>query len=321
MKKEHRTKKGNKIFKVFSTIFSLLILFVISYYYLPEGIDFEGIFYSSVNTVVVSSRDYNGTAISVLDYSDKLQVYFLDVGQADCEFIYNNGKTMLIDAGNDENGEKIVNFLKYIGISKIDYLIATHVHADHIGGMNDIIDSFEIGKFYMPSTTISTKQFDEVLTSMEKKNLKFSTPNVGDKFFIDNASCEIMCVDSTQTEELNLSSIVIEMRYDNNSFLFTGDAEPFNENSRNWNKVDVLKVAHHGSKSSSGDSFLKQVRPSVAIIEVGKDNDYGFPKQAILNRLEKYGAKIYRTDEDGTILVLSDGNELEVRTGIDSNTN
>ena len=114
MKKEHRTKKGNKIFKVFSTIFSLLILFVISYYYLPEGIDFEGIFYSSVNTVVVSSRDYNGTAISVSDYSDKLQVYFLDVGQADCEFIYNNGKTMLIDAGNDENGEKIVNFLKYI---------------------------------------------------------------------------------------------------------------------------------------------------------------------------------------------------------------
>lgn len=321
MKKEHRTKKDNKIYKVLTSIFLLVILFVISYYYLPEGIDFEGIFYSSVNTVVVSSREYNGTAINVLDYSDKLQVYFLDVGQADCEFIYNNGKTMLIDAGNDENGEKIVNFLKYIGISKIDYLIATHVHADHIGGMNDVIDSFEIGKFYMPSTTISTKQFEEVISSMEKKNLKFSSPKVGDRFFVDNADCEIMSIDNSQIEELNLSSIVIEMRYGNNSFLFTGDAEQFNENSRSWNKIDVLKVAHHGSKSSSGDSFLKQVRPSIAIIEVGKDNDYGFPKQTILNRLEKYGAKIYRTDEDGTILVLSDGNELEVRTGIESNTN
>ena len=321
MKKEHRTKKGNKIFKTVATIFFLIILFAISYYCLPDDIDFDRIFRPSVNSLVVSSMDYNGSAINVLDYSDKLQVYFLDVGQADCEFIYNNGKTMLIDAGNDENGEKLVSFLKYIGITKIDYLIATHAHSDHIGGMNNIIDSFEIGNFYMPSITISTKQFNEVITSMEKKNLKFTSPNVGDKFLIDNASCEVMSIDNSQKEELNLSSIVIEMRYGETSFLFTGDAEQYNENQRSWNKVDVLKVGHHGSKDSSGYNFLKQVKPSVAVIEVGKDNDYGFPKQAVLNRLEKYGAKIYRTDEDKTILVLSDGNELEVRTGIDSNTN
>lgn len=231
-----------------------------------------------------------------------LKVYFFDVGQADSILITNNGITMLIDAGNNEDGEMLVNYINTLGISKIDVLIGTHPHEDHIGGLDDIIKSFDIGTIYMPNVQTNTKTFEDVLDAISDKGLKVTTPNIGDTFKVGEAECEVMSIGSKKTD-LNTTSIVIRMVYDDVSYLFTGDMEEENEVARTWPKTDILKVAHHGSDTSSSEEFLKQVMPKIAVIQVGEGNSYGHPKDTILQRLETIGAEIYRNDLKQTILI------------------
>ena len=245
---------------------------------------------------------------------DKLKVDFIDVGQADSILVSNKDETMLIDAGNNENGKDIVDFIKSKGITKINYLIGTHPHADHIGGLDDVINSdLEIANVYMPKIQTNTKTFEDVLDALKNKNLKVTAPSKGDTFKIGDANCEVMTDSILDKDNLNLSSIVIRLQFGENSFLFMGDAETENEKTINWPKTNVLKVGHHGSNTSSSQSFLNQVKPEYAIIMAGKDNSYGLPKQKILDRLNKIGAKIYRTDELGTIIMISDGKTIEVK--------
>lgn len=245
--------------------------------------------------------------------SDKLEVDFIDVGQADSILVSNKNETMLIDAGNNENGNDVVKYIKEKGITKINYLVGTHPHADHIGGLDDVINSdLEIENVYMPKIQTNTKTFEDVLDSLKNKNLKVTAPKKGDTFKIGEANCEVMTDSILDKENLNLSSIVIRLEFGENSFLFMGDAETENEKTINWPKTNVLKVGHHGSNTSSSQNFLNQVKPEYAIIMAGKDNSYGLPKQKILDRLNKIGAKIYRTDELGTIVVISDGKTIEV---------
>ena len=231
-----------------------------------------------------------------------LKVYFFDVGQADSMLIQNNGENMLIDAGNNEDGETLVNNLKTLGVEKIDYLVGTHPHEDHIGGMDDIINSFEIGKIYMPNVSTNTKTFEDVIDATKNKNLQIETPKAGDNFTIGKASCEVAYVGSDK-ENLNLSSIIIKMKYNNLSYLFTGDTEADVENKIDFGKINILKVAHHGSDTSSSEKFVNETAPEVAIISVGKDNSYGHPSNEIIKRYEKVGSKIYRTDEVGNIFI------------------
>lgn len=260
------------------------------------------------------------------DVTDEfLKIYFLDVGQADSTLIINNNQTMLIDAGNNEDGNLIVEFIKSLGIEKIDYLVGTHAHEDHIGGMDDIINNFNIGTVYLPYTTektTTTKTFEDVLDSLIAKNLSITTANIGDKFMLGNTNCEIMYVDNSEPEDTNDQSICIRLELKNESFLFMGDASGKVEKARNWPQTNVLKVAHHGSKTSTSKEFLKQVKPQIAIISVGKDNSYKHPSEQVLERLESIKAKIYRTDELGTILLISDGdsNTVEkIKTNTDGN--
>ena len=244
---------------------------------------------------------------------DDLKVYFLDVGQADSILVVNKDETMLIDAGNNGDGKDVVNFIKDKGIKKINYVIGTHPHEDHIGGLDDVINSFEIGKVYMPNVQTTTKTFTDVLTAIQKKGLKIRSPEVGFKFKVGEAECEIMSV-GTDTENLNSTSIIIRLLFGNKSFLFTGDAEISNEKARQWPQTTVLKVGHHGSSSSSSQKFLNQVKPEIAVITCEKGNDYGHPHKITLDKLKKVGATIYRTDLNGTITITTDGNKLEVIT-------
>ena len=245
-----------------------------------------------------------------------LKVYFFDVGQADSILITNNGHNMLIDAGNNEDGPKLVKYIKEdLGITEFDYLIGTHPHEDHIGGLDDIINNFDIKKIYLPDITTTTKTFEDVLDAISSKELTITIPKIGEKFKLGEADLNIIYT-GTNTSDLNSTSIIIKMIFGNYSYLFTGDTTSEIEKLilKENIDVDVLKVAHHGSKTSSSLEFLQKVTPSYAIISVGKNNSYNHPSTTTIKRLKKYTNNIYLTSELGTILLTSDGQKINIST-------
>jgi len=252
---------------------------------------------------------------------EKLQIWFLDVGQADSILIQNGDANMLIDAGNNEDGKKLVSYFQSLGIESFQYVIGTHAHEDHIGGMDDIIDNFNIDTFYMPDAITTTATFESVLDSLEAKNIAFQTPSIDSIFKLGNAAIDVLYV-GTDDSDLNNTSIVLKLTYGNTSILFMGDAEKEVETiiEKKDISADVLKVGHHGSNTSSSKTFLEKVNPNYAIISVGTGNSYGHPSNTTIQNLENQNIQIYRTDENGTIIMTSDGTNITFQT-IQTNTN
>jgi competence protein ComEC len=247
-----------------------------------------------------------------------LSIHFIDVGQADSIFIYCDGSTMLIDAGTNVAGIKIENYLKAYNITELNYLVATHPHEDHIGGMPDIINNFKIDKMIMTRVTNNTKTYENLLNAISNKGLKITEAIPGNSFKFGGAECTIFAPNSSSYADLNDSSIVIKLTYKGKSFLFTGDASEPSEADmlkKGYDlKADVLKVGHHGSSSASSAAFLKAVNAQYAVISVGLGNPYGHPAKTTLDKLSNAKVKVFRTDESGTVIFSYDGKNLKVTT-------
>ena len=253
--------------------------------------------------------------------SNNLKVTYLDVGQADSILIEENNEYMLIDAGNNEDGPKLVNYFKSLGIEKFEYVIGTHAHEDHIGGMDDIIKNFSIGTFYMPEVLTTTKTFEDILDALEEKQVAFNSPEIDKSFTFANTTIETLYIDNN-SKDLNDSSIVLRLKHVTNTFLFTGDASTKVEKKLLDKNIqsDVLKLGHHGSSYSTSKAFLDKVNPTYAIISVGENNTYKHPQDEIIKRLENKNIKIYRTDESGSIVAESNGSIITFKN-IKTNTN
>lgn len=251
------------------------------------------------------------------DIIGNLQVHFIDVGQGDSIFIeLPNGETALIDGGPRSSEEMVLNYLSKQGVEKIDYLVATHPHEDHIGGLIGVVENYDIGKIYMPDVVHTTKTFENLLLAIQNKGYKISKAEAGDRILDkEGLSIHILAPEiNVSVDNLNNYSIVLRLDYGKNSFLFTGDAESQSEetmiNKGYGLKSDVLKVGHHGSSTSTTDEFLNKVEPKYAVISCGKDNRYGHPHEEIIAKLTNKNIKIYRTDMDGNIIATSDGEKI-----------
>ena len=314
---KRRNKKMNKEQIIISliTFAIILILGILE----NKGIINLGLLNEEETENTVSTAGVEKVESASPEFVDgEIKIYFWDVGQADSILLTSNNEAMLIDAGNNGDGKTVVNNIKNLGITKLDYIVGTHPHADHIGGLDNVIKEFDIGKIYMPNIETNTKTFEEVLDAIIDKNKKINAPKVGTIFNVGDIKCEIMLAGTGTEEEqkanLNLASIVIRATYGNQSYLFTGDAETTNEDARDWPQTNVLKVGHHGSSTSSSQNFLNQIKPEIAIIQVGEGNDYGHPHTQVIKRLNKIGTEIYRTDENGTIILTSDGKTNRIET-------
>ena len=306
--------------KALMRLLAILIVFIISYaynrFFMNENLN---------NSKKANLKDnINNSKFADVDLNNEdFNVLFMYVGQADSTLIKYKNKTMLIDAGNNEDGKNIVKFLKDKGISKLDYIVGTHYDEDHIGGLDDIIGNFDIGKFYLSNGCELGPNYYNLEKAAKKKNLAITIPKVGDKIDFGDVDMEVMSASKFDGKNDNNASIVIQAKYGSRKYLFMGDLEKQEEAKRKWNEVDVLKAGHHGSNTSSTQEFLNQVKPKYVFVSAGKNNKYRLPNVKAMERIEKMGAKIFRTDvNESSFWLTSNGNDIgikEVSINLDGN--
>lgn len=257
----------------------------------------------------------------VIPNSGGFKVHFIDVGQADAALIICEGRTLLIDGGNADDSNLIYSYLHRLGITRLDYIIATHAHEDHVGGLSGALNYATAGKVYSPVTSYNSKAFRNFISNVEKQGKTVTIPQVGTQFSLGSAVCSVLAVNDGS--DVNNTSIVVRIVYGNTSFLFTGDAEREVEqammNRGAYLSSTVLKVGHHGSYTSTSYQFLWNVMPQYAVISCGKGNSYGHPHDEVLSRLYDADVTLFRTDMQGDIICTSDGNTVKFSVSRNAN--
>ena len=252
--------------------------------------------------------------------TSRLEVHFLSVGQGDCAIVLCDGESMVIDGGPRGASQYVYSYVHdTLRLSHIDYIVSTHPHLDHVGGLASVLNAAPVDLILTPLTEWNSKAFNSMLKYAELQGTPLVVPREGDTLQLGSAVITILHCwpEAVQQSRTNDSSIVLRIDFGSTSFLFTGDAEDWSEymmiDSRVNLKADVLKVSHHGSGTASTEEFLKAVQPEYAVISVGKNNEYGHPHRNVLDRLSSIGASVLRTDELGTIIIESDGKNITLR--------
>lgn len=307
MAKRSVKNKSQKILTIVILCVAVIISALITYGKMPASWD----------DIYESAGLSQNTEATPEDFS----VHFIDVGQGDCILIKSGGQSMLIDSGESGNAETVLEYIKKEQIEKLDYVVATHPHSDHIGSMSQIIKSISVDNVIMtqlPEKLVpTTKTYKTLLETIKALQLNVIKAEFGNTYQLGGASVRIISP-LEDYDDLNDTSIVLRADYKNNSFIFTGDAEKRAEENILKSGVDidadVLKLGHHGSRSSTSEDFIKKVTPKLAVISCGEDNSYGHPHIEILDLLENYKTEHKRTDKNGNIVVTSNGSELKTLT-------
>lgn len=251
-----------------------------------------------------------------------IEIHYLDVGQGDCAIVLCDGEAMIIDGGRSDQSQFVYSYLQNtLGLDALQYMVATHPDSDHIGGLSAALNACGVGTLYSSTDHADTKAFQSMLKYAACQGLAPAIPRAGDTCALGGAEIAFLAPASTYADNNN-TSIVLKITYGRVSFLFTGDIESIAEADILRSGADVratvLKIAHHGSDTSSSDAFLEAVQPRYAIISVG-DNAYEHPSERVLNRLQSNEITIYRTDANGTIICRSNGDSIEFLTERENN--
>ncbi len=257
-----------------------------------------------------------------LNVSADLTVHFIDVGQGDAILLQHQaGDTVLIDGGDRSASveDKLISYLTEAGVESFDAIISTHPHADHIGGLPAVLENFPVDAIYDSGKVHTSQTYENYLMLIDEKDIPYKTPRRGDKIELDNLTFDIIHPGEDVDEySLNDASITAHLQYGQISFIFTGDIEESAEREIIETDIDikstVLKVAHHGSKTSTNDYFLDAVNPEVAIIQVGEDNRFKHPAPEVINRLQANNIEIFRNDLNGGIVINTDGETYSLET-------
>ena len=303
MARRRRKSRGKKLF------LAVLALCLAAVYPLQEQLTDGG--GDSRGAGNAAAEDVSAAASDVFRDGSTLEVHFLDVGQGDATLIRCGEAAMLIDAGNNSWGDDVRDYLEYQGIGDLDYVIGTHPDADHIGGLDVVMEAFDCGTVIMPDYEKDTQTYTDVTDVMEEKGYELTLPQVGTVYELGEAAFTIVAPNGEYGDNANDYSVGILLEHGENRFLLTGDAEEDSEADMLDNGIDlsadVLKAAHHGSRTANTEAFLERVNPEYVVISCGEGNSYGHPHAEVLNRIREMGIKVFRTDEEGTVVATSDG--------------
>lgn len=262
---------------------------------------------------VISPEKTENSSYDIATKSD-FAVHYIDVGQADASLVVCDGRYMLIDGGNAEDSSLIYTYLKEYGIKEIDYMICTHAHEDHVGGLAGALNYANVDNVFCPTKEYDTKAFENFVKYVHKQNKEIIVPSQGLEFSLGSANCIILAVNTIENDPNN-SSIVMKIEYGNTAFLFCGDAEQEVENAiieAGYDvKCTVMKVPHHGSDTSLSYRWLNEAMPKYGVISVGESNQYGHPNEDTLSKLRDADVVVYRTDMQGHVICVSDGNDVK----------